>query len=452
MVGMAKTETGRIPADDGGPDDETGKVVRRAPFSDNPEVGARGQRTQQRIVDAALQVFGERGYHQCSVDRITKLAGCSRVSFYQYFSSKEDLFRHLTGQVARQLSASIEALGTLTADDEGWATMRAWVGRHTEIYERYEPVFDAFQAAVESDETIAGGSVRIGERNVERIRSRLGTVTLPPRRLDPVIGLLMETLTRTQSTTGTLRTVAASAYPKARIDDAVTDVMHRSLFGLQPDVNVHPPGSRRPPLLEFGPVMQEVLQNDGSGHDLTPAGKRTLEALMQAGRDVFVQRGYHRTRVDDIVEAAGVSHGAFYRYFRNKDDLAHVVAGHAMRQLSTAVAEIPPALSTDSADNRNGALRWWLRRYNAAHAPETALIQVWVDAARQDPTMRQDSAAVIDWGRRRMVQFLGPREFGDPDREGVVMLALLTAFGSRTRSPASIDAAAYIIEHGLLGR
>jgi hypothetical protein len=123
-----------------------------------------------------------------------------------------------------------------------------------------------------------------------------------------------------------------------------------------------------------------------------------------------------------------------------------------MRQLSTAVAEIPPALSTDSADNRNGALRWWLRRYNAAHAPETALIQVWVDAARQDPTMRQDSAAVIDWGRRRMVQFLGPREFGDPDREGVVMLALLTAFGSRTRSPASIDAAAYIIEHGLLGR
>src|SRR6185295_17674790 len=53
-------------------------VMRRAPFSDNPRVGARGQRTQQRILDAALRVFGEDGYYQCSIDRIAKQAGCSR--------------------------------------------------------------------------------------------------------------------------------------------------------------------------------------------------------------------------------------------------------------------------------------------------------------------------------------------------------------------------------------
>src|SRR5688500_18748744 len=66
-------------------DGDPGRVVRRAPFSANPNVGARGQRTQQRILDAALRVFGEEGYQQCSIDRITKRAGCSRVSFYQYF-------------------------------------------------------------------------------------------------------------------------------------------------------------------------------------------------------------------------------------------------------------------------------------------------------------------------------------------------------------------------------
>src|SRR5215467_14588 len=90
------------------PSDHAVAVVRRAPFSDNPLVGARGQRTQQRILDAALRVFGERGYHQCSIDNITKFAGCSRVSFYQYFSSKEDVFRHLGTQVARQLNASTD--------------------------------------------------------------------------------------------------------------------------------------------------------------------------------------------------------------------------------------------------------------------------------------------------------------------------------------------------------
>ena len=58
----------------GGP----GAVVRRAPFSDSPHVGARGQRTQQSILDAALRVFGELGYNRARIDQITTRAGCSR--------------------------------------------------------------------------------------------------------------------------------------------------------------------------------------------------------------------------------------------------------------------------------------------------------------------------------------------------------------------------------------
>src|SRR5689334_22190085 len=111
-------------------------AVRRAPFATNPQVGARGQRTQQRILEAALQVFGEEGYYRCSIDRIAERAGCSRASFYQYFSGKEDVFHHLTGQVARQLSASSEALDLLRPDAAGWETIRAWVARHAEIYRR----------------------------------------------------------------------------------------------------------------------------------------------------------------------------------------------------------------------------------------------------------------------------------------------------------------------------
>lgn len=454
-------KTTRAAVDRGGHEGELGAVVRRAPFSDNPQVGARGQRTQQRILEAALEVFGEKGYHQCSVDRITKLAGCSRVSFYQYFSSKEDLFRHLTGQVARQLAASTEALGTLTPDLEGWSTIRAWVGRHADIYERYEPVFHAFQEAAESDEAVAGGSLRTVERNVERLRSKLVTTTLPPRQLDPVITLLLECLTRTHTTASVLRSAAPDAYPKDRVEDALADVIHRTFFGRKPDVNVHPPAARRPPVLEFGPLMRDGLQDASatsedatSGNatsELTPAGTRTLEALLRAGREVFVRRGYHRTRVDDIVEAAGVSHGAFYRYFKNKDELAHVVALHAIQGVSAAFAEIPQPGAPEGGGNRNGSLRWWLRRYNDAHAPEAAVIRVWVDASHQDPSLRQDSAAALDWGRRQTARFLRSRGFGDIDTEAVVMLALLGGFGARERSNASIDSAAYIIERGLLG-
>src|SRR3954465_4230836 len=164
--------------DDRGHDDPPGTVVRRAPFSDNPRVGARGQRTQQRILDAALRVFGEAGYHQSSIDSIAKVAGCSRVSFYQYFESKQDVFRHLAVQVARQLNASTDRLDPLTPDAAGWEALRAWVERYAEIYERYVPIFNAFPAAAESDETLIGDSLRTAHPYLSGVRSRVSATTL----------------------------------------------------------------------------------------------------------------------------------------------------------------------------------------------------------------------------------------------------------------------------------
>ncbi len=430
-------------------DGEPDEVVRRAPFSDNPRVGARGQRTQQRIVDAALRVFGEDGYHRCGVARITELAGCSRASFYQYFSGKEDVFRHLTGQVARQLRASTEALGLVTPDAEGWRSIRAWVARYAEIYERYDAVFLVFQTAAESDAAVAGGSARTGERHVAAFRSRLATTTLPPRQLDPVITLLLECLPRTLDNASVLRSVAPDAYPADRVGDGLADVVHRTLFGLQ-SVNVHAPDRRPPPALEFSPVMRDALQHDGVARDLTPTGRRTLQALMDAGRDLFVARGYHDTRITDIVAAAGLSKGAFYRYFDTKERLVQILATQAIRTVSTALADVPPAAPDGAAGA--AALRRWLRRYNATQAGEAAIIRIWADAAGQETSFRSDSAAALDWGRRRMAHFLRPRGFGDVDVEAVLTVALLGTFGARERPSATVDAAAHIVERGLLGR
>ena len=204
-------------------------VVRRAPFSDNPRVGARGQRTQHRILDAALRAFGEQGYHGCSIDRITKLARCSRVSFYQYFASKEDVFRQLAGQVARQVSASTEALAPLTADLEGWSALRAWVARYAEIHARYQPIFHA----LETDDDLAGLAADTGAETIARIHARLATTTLPPRQLDPVIRLLLDCLNHLLDVIDLLRSVAPGSYPDPRVEVAVTDVLHRTLFGLR---------------------------------------------------------------------------------------------------------------------------------------------------------------------------------------------------------------------------
>ena len=434
---------------DGAADTVADMVVRRAPFSDNPRVGARGQRTQQRIVDAALRVFGEDGYHQCGVARITELAGCSRASFYQYFSGKEDVFRHLAGQVARQMGASTEALGLLTPDEDGWRSIRSWVARYADIYDRYEPVFLVFQTAAESDAAVSGGAASLGERHVAAFRSRLADATLPPRQLDPVIALLLECLPRSFDVAGMLRAAAPEAYARERIEDAVADVVHRTLFGLQA-VNVHEPARRRPPVLGFSPSMRDALQGDGRTRDLTAAGRRTLAALTDAGRELFVARGYHDTRINDVVAAAGLSHGAFYRYFESKEAFAQVLAVQAIRTVSTALVDIPTG-STDGV-TATAALRRWLRRYNATQAGEAAIIRLWAEAAASDATYRADSTAAFDWGRRRVAHVLRPRGFGDVDAEAVIAVALLSTFGSRERPAPTIDAAAHIFERGFLGR
>jgi AcrR family transcriptional regulator len=421
-------------------------IVRRAPFSDNPRVGVRGLRTQQRILDAALEAFAQEGYHGCSVDRITKLARCSRVSFYQYFASKDDVFKELAGQVARQVSASTEALDPLTDDARGWSAMRAWVARYAETHARYEPVFHA----LESDDVLAAVAWRTGEETVARIHARLTTTTLPPRQLDPVIRLLLECVNHTLDITGILRSAAPDTYPHEYVETVITDVLHRTLFGVHTSVNVHLPVGGPLPVLAADAGMLETLRPD-IAIDPEAAGNRALEALLTSGRAVFVERGYHNTRVDDLVTAAGVSHGAFYRYFESKEQLARILTASAVQVVGAAALEMPDVYELDEVTGRS-VLRRWLRRYNSAHSNEAAMLRIWVDAAHQDPTLRSESAPLLDWGRRRMARYLRPRGFGDIDTEAVVMVGLLGVFGARPRPAAEVDAAAHIIERGLLGR
>ena len=128
-----------------------------------------------------------------------------------------------------------------------------------------------------------------------------------------------------------------------------------------------------------------------------------------------------------------------------------MLTARAVQGVGEAVMEIPD-IAVLEAPSGKGALRRWLSRYHAAHVNEAAMLRVWVDAALEDPSLRADSAPLLDWGRRRMARYLRPRGFGDVDIDAVVMVALLGVFGARPRPATEIDAAAQVIGRGLLGR
>ena len=50
-------------------------------------------------------------------------------------------------------------------------------------------------------------------------------------------------------------------------------------------------------------------------------GRATRARLLDAGVKSFSRKGFHATRVDDIVKRAKTCHGTFYLYFASKDDL-----------------------------------------------------------------------------------------------------------------------------------
>jgi AcrR family transcriptional regulator len=64
---------------------------------------------REAILDAALEVFAERGYHASSIDDIAGTAGISKALIYEHFGSKNELFMSLIGLHAGELFERLAA-------------------------------------------------------------------------------------------------------------------------------------------------------------------------------------------------------------------------------------------------------------------------------------------------------------------------------------------------------
>ena len=44
--------------------------------------------------------------------------------------------------------------------------------------------------------------------------------------------------------------------------------------------------------------------------------------ILDAALSCFAERGYHSTRMDDVVAACGLSKGALYHHYRSKEEIS----------------------------------------------------------------------------------------------------------------------------------
>lgn len=103
------------------------------------QLTARGERTRQKLLEAAERIFAELGYHDASIVKITEAAGVGQGTFYLYFSSKREVFDEvvldLNSRVRHAMTEAADT-GSTRAEREllGFGAFFRFTGEHPALY------------------------------------------------------------------------------------------------------------------------------------------------------------------------------------------------------------------------------------------------------------------------------------------------------------------------------
>ena len=136
--------------------------------------------------------------------------------------------------------------------------------------------------------------------------------------------------------------------------------------------------------------------------------QRTRQLLAEAAAELFYERGYDATTIDDIAAAVEVSPRTFYRYFPTKEDLVVAIGETSIESFLAALGSRPPEESLLVA---------------VGAAVDDALAPGWVDTSRVRSFMaliRDTPAFRARWveeaydNRHRLAAVIAGRTDGDP--------------------------------------
>jgi AcrR family transcriptional regulator len=96
-------------------------------------------RRRRQLLDVALRVFAEHGFHAASMNDIALQAGVTKPVLYQHFTSKRELFTELLTDVGRDLQDTITkavagAEGPHEMVELGFAAYFEYVDQHRDAF------------------------------------------------------------------------------------------------------------------------------------------------------------------------------------------------------------------------------------------------------------------------------------------------------------------------------
>jgi AcrR family transcriptional regulator len=132
-------------------------------------LSARGLQTRRRLLDAAERVFGELGFLDASIVKITEAAGVGQGTFYLYFDSKRAIFDELVRDLNQRVrhamkEASSQGETRLDAELAGFQAYFRFTADHPALYRIIR------QAEFVSPEMLRYHYDRLSEGYIEALR------------------------------------------------------------------------------------------------------------------------------------------------------------------------------------------------------------------------------------------------------------------------------------------
>jgi AcrR family transcriptional regulator len=191
---------------------------------------------------------------------------------------------------------------------------------------------------------------------------------------------------------------------------------------------------------------------------LRAQGRRTMRKLLDAGMKTFAERGFYAARVDDVVRAARTSHGTFYLYFTNKEDLLRALAVDCAAAMNALADDIGP-IGPDAAGYVE--LRRALGSYLVTYTRYGPVIRAWMEGQVADREIDRMGikafTAVASALAARMAEGF-PTPGVNPDVGAGALMAMLERFTYAASSrrlglepDAALDTLTRVVHRGFFG-
>ncbi|WP_422378052.1 TetR/AcrR family transcriptional regulator [Roseibium sp.] len=171
--------------------------------------------------------------------------------------------------------------------------------------------------------------------------------------------------------------------------------------------------------------------------------QKSHNKILEAAARMLREEGTDATSVSDVMQAAGLTHGGFYRHFRSKDELVSAAFRKAVDDVLTEMEQAPDDAQKTRA--RRDYIDTYLSKCHVDNRGDGCpLAALAIDLSRGEEAARRDGLAAVD----RVSALL---KTGDAAAQGTALLALMVGTVTLARLAENGEATEAILEAGRTG-